>query len=148
MTTANRKSEKGRYTMTDLLSKVSWWRILVASLATYLASFVLTVTGILVYTLFTAWQGSSSEASLEWLSSGLGTWSVPVLTFFAAAWAAHKAELSTAILYGFLVGLLVAIVFGLVFFWPFDLVTLTLFVVVVVVGPLGGLVGRGSGRSA
>lgn len=76
--------------MVNLLSKASWWRIFAACLATYATSLVLTVAGIFVYTLLTAWKGASSEAYLEWLSVGLGTWSVPVLTFFTAAWAAHE----------------------------------------------------------
>ena len=127
--------------MMDLLSKVIWWRILVATMVTYLASFILTVALIVVYTLFTVWQGPSSETSIDWLLGGIGTWSTPVLTFFAAAWAARKAEHSAAILHGLVVGLLVALVFGLVFFWPFDLATLVLFVLMVVAGSLGGVIG-------
>lgn len=125
----------------NLLSKVSWWRILVAIMATYLASFVLTIALILVYTLLAIWRGLSGEAPIDWLSGSVGTWSVPILTFFAAAWAARKEELAVSILHGLLVGLLVALVFGLIFFWPFDLGTLLLFVLMVAAGSLGGPVG-------
>lgn len=133
--------------MTDFLSKVSWWRVLAAVLATYLASFALTIVLTLAYTLFAVWQGPSSEAPVDWLSGGIGTWSVPILTFFAAGWAAHKAELSATVLHGLLISLLVALVFGLIFFWPFDLETLVLFALMVAAGPLGGLVGCRSGVS-
>lgn len=131
--------------MTDLLSKVRWWRVLVAVTATYLTNLALIITLILVYTLSMAWQGPSSEASINWLSSGIGTWSVPVLTLLAAAWAARKTELPLAILHGSLVSLLVALVFGFVFFWPFSLGTLVLFILMIAAGPLGGLVGRATG---
>ncbi len=127
--------------MMDLLSKISWWRVLVATMIAYLASFILTVALILVYTLFTIWQGPSNGTSVDWFSSSVGTWSMPVLTFFAAAWAARKAEHSVAILHGLVVGWLVALVFGLIFFWPFSLATLVLFALMIVAGSLGGVIG-------
>lgn len=138
--------------MMDFLSKVSWWRVLIATMVTYLASFILTVALILVYTLFAIWQEPSNGTSVDWFSGGVGTWSIPVLTFFAAAWAARKAEPPVATLHGLVVGLLVALVFGLIFFWPFNLATLMLFVLMVVSGSLGGVIGAGflkrGGRSS
>ncbi len=129
-----------------LVSNVKWGRVVLASIATHLANVVLVVVVVFVSTILAVGlpvapdQGSINERSAQ-----IGTWGVPVLTVFAAAWVARAVEPRTATLHGVLVGLLVAIIFGLVFFWPFDLTTLVLFALTIGAGWLGGLTGRRGG---
>jgi hypothetical protein len=63
---------------------------------------------------------------------------VPILTLFAAAWAARRLEPATAALHGLLVGLLVAGIFGVLYFAPFDLWGLLLFALMIAAGFAGG----------
>jgi hypothetical protein len=126
-----------------LLSNVKWGRVVRASVATHLANVVLTVVVVFVSTsLAVGLQGTPDQGSIDGRSAQIGTWGVPVLTLFAAAWVARTVEPRTAALHGALVGLLAALIFGLVFFWPFDLATLVLFALMLVAGWLGGLIGR------
>jgi hypothetical protein len=129
--------------MTDLLSKVRWDRVLLAGVATHVANVVVAVLLIVVYTLLAVGpQREPNGGITDPLASQVATWPVPILTLFAAAWAARKAEPATALLHGLLVGFLVAVIFGVLYFAPFDLSGLLLFTLMIVAGLVGGLIGR------
>jgi hypothetical protein len=133
--------------MTDLSSKVRWSRILLAGLVTHVANVVVAVLLIVIYTLLAVGpQREPSGGFTDPLASQVATWPVPILTLFAAAWAARGAEPTTAALYGLLVGFLVAVIFGVLYFWPFSLWGLSLFALVIAAGFLGALVGSLIGR--
>jgi hypothetical protein len=55
------------------------------------------------------------------LASQDATWPVLILTLFAAACAARKVEPATAVLHSMLMGFLVAVIFGVLYFAPFNL---------------------------
>jgi hypothetical protein len=130
--------------MTDLLSKVRWDRVLLASVATHVANVVVAVLLIVVYTLLAVGpQREPSGGITDPLASQVATWPVPILTLFAAARAARKAEPATALLHGLLVGFLVAVIFGVLYYFaPFDLSGLLLFALTIAAGFVGGLIGR------
>jgi hypothetical protein len=132
--------------MTDLLSKVRWGRVLVAGLATHVANVVVAVLLIVIYTLLAVGpQREPSGGITDPLASQVATWPVPILTIFAAAWAARKVKPAAAALHGLLVGFLVAVVFGVLYFGPFALRGLLLFALMILAGFVGGLIGRGGG---
>jgi len=129
--------------MTNLLSKVRWDRVLLAGVATNVANVVVAVLLIVAYTLLAVGPQREPRGGItDPLASQVATWPVPILTLFAAAWAARKAEPATAALHGLLVGLLVAVIFGVLYFAPFDLWGLLLFVLMIAAGLVGGLIGR------
>src|SRR5918994_7497263 len=128
--------------MMALLSKVRWGRILLAGLVTHVANVVVAVLLIVVYMLLAVGpQREPSGGIIDPLASQVATWPVPILTLFAAAWAARRAEPATTALHGLLVGLLVAVIFGVLYFAPFDLWGLLLFALMIAAGLLGALVG-------
>ena len=129
--------------MTDLLSNVRWGRVLLASLATHVANVVVAVLLIVVYTLLAVGpQREPSGGITDPLASQVATWPVPILTLFAAAWAARRAEPAAASLHGLLVGFLVATIFAVLSFGPFNVWGLLLFALMIVAGLVGGLIGR------
>jgi hypothetical protein len=133
--------------MTKLMANVRWGRILLAGLATHVANVVVAVLLIVVYTLLAVGpQREPSGGFTDPLASQVATWPVPILTFFAAAWASRRAEPATAALYGLLVGFLVAVIFGVLYFWPFSVWGLLLFALVIAAGFLGALGGSLIGR--
>jgi hypothetical protein len=122
-----------------LLSDIRWVRVLVAYLAVHLANVVLAALLVTVYTLTASVAQPDPGGGLtEPLAGRAATWPVPVLTFFAAAWAARAASGPAALLNGLLVGLLVAAIFGFLYFWPFSPGTLAPFALVGAAGCLGG----------
>jgi hypothetical protein len=134
---------KGRCEMTDLLSKVRWDRVLLAGVATHVANVVVAVLLIVVYTLLAVGpQREPSGGITDPLASQVATWPVPILTLFAAAWAARRAAPPTAALHGLLVGFLVAVIFAVLYFAPVDLQGLLLFALTIAAGFVGGLIGR------
>jgi hypothetical protein len=129
--------------MTDLLSKVRWGRVLVAGMVTHVANVVVAVPLVVVYTLVAVGpQREPSGGITDSLASQVATWPVPILTLSAAAWVARKVRPETASLHGLLVGLLVAVIFGVIYFGPFDLWGLLLFALMIAAGFVGGLIGR------
>ena len=129
--------------MTDFLSKVRWGRVLLAGLVTHVANVVVAVLLIVVYTLLAVGpQREPSGGITDPLASQVATWPVPILTLFAAAWAARRAEPATAALHGLLVGFFVAVLFSVFYFAPFDLWGLLLFALMIAAGFAGGLIGR------
>jgi hypothetical protein len=129
--------------MTKLMANVRWGRILLAGLATHVANVVVAVLLIVVYTLLAVgFQSEPSGGINDPLASQVATWPVPILTLFAAAWAARKVKPTTAALHGLLVGFLVAVIFGLLYFAPFNLWGLLLFALMIVAGLVGGMIGR------
>ena len=112
---------------------VMWLRVLLAGVAVHVMGIVVSVALIVAYSVATA------GASVDRFAGPLSTWILPVLTLPAAAWAAYGAR--RAAVNGLLVGLLVAGILGLLFFWPNDLKALALFATIIVFGFAGGLVG-------
>jgi hypothetical protein len=129
--------------MTDLLSKVRWVRVLVAGLATHVANVVVAVLLIVAYTLLAVGpQREPSGGITDPLASQVATWPVPILTLFAAAWAARRTAPATAALHGLLVGFLVAIIFAVLYFGLFNLWGLLLFALMIAAGLAGGWIAR------
>lgn len=129
--------------MMALLSKVRWGRVLLAGVVTHVANVVVAVLLIVIYTLLAVGpQRDPSGGITDPLASQVATWPVPILTLFAAVWAARKAEPATAALHGLLVGFLVAVIFGVLYFGPFNLWGLLLFALMIAAGFVGGLLGR------
>jgi small-conductance mechanosensitive channel len=129
--------------MTDLLSNVRWGRVLLASLATHVANVVVAVLLIVVYTLLAVGpQREPSGGITDPLASQVASWPVPILTLFAAAWVARRAEPAAASLHGLLVGFLVATIFAVLSFGPFNVWGLLLFALMIAAGLVGGLIGR------
>jgi hypothetical protein len=129
--------------MTDLLSKIRWGRVLLASLATHIANVVVAVLLIVVYTLLAVgFQRELSGGITDPLASQVATWPVPILTVFAAAWAARKVKPAVAALHGLLVGFFVGVIFAVLYFGPFNVWGLLLFVLMIAAGLVGGLIGR------
>ena len=114
-------------------SDARWLRVLLAGVAVHVMGIVVSVALIVAYSVATA------GASVDRFAGPLSTWILPVLTLPAAAWAAYGAR--RAAVNGLLVGLLVAGILGLLFFWPNDLKALALFATIIVFGFAGGLVG-------
>ena len=112
---------------------VRWLRVLLAGVAVHVMGIVVSVALIVAYSVVTA------GTSVDRFAGPLSTWILPVLTLPAAAWAAYGAR--RAAVNGLLVGLLVAGILGLLFFWPNDLKALALFATIIVFGFAGGLVG-------
>ena len=134
--------------MTDLLSKVRWGRVLLASLATHVANVVVVVLLIVAYTLVAVgFQRELSGGIRDPLASQVATWPVPILTLFAAAWAARKVKPATAVLHGLLVGILVGVIFAVLYFGPFNMWGLLLFALMIAAGLLGALVESLIGRT-
>jgi hypothetical protein len=128
--------------MTDLLTKVRWGRVLVAGLATHVANVVVAVLLIVIYTLLAVGpQREPSGGITDSLASQVATWPVPILTLFAAAWGVRKARPETASLHGLLVGLLVAIIFAILYFGPSGMWGLLLFTLMIMAGFLGASIG-------
>jgi hypothetical protein len=126
--------------MTALLSKVRWGRVLLAGLVTHVANVVVAVLLIVVYTFLAVGpQREPSGGVTDSLASQVATWPVPILTLFAAAWAARRAKPAAAALHGLLVGLLVAVIFGALYFWPFGLWGMLQFAFMIAAGLLGAL---------
>ena len=114
---------------------VRWLRVLLGSVAVHVVGIVVSVTLIVAYSVATA------GGSVGGFAGGLSTWVLPVLTLPAAVWVAYGARREAAAMNGFLVGLLVAGILGLLFFWPNGLRSLALFVVIITSGLAGGLIG-------
>ena len=129
--------------MMPMLSNVRWGRVLLASLVTHVANVVVAVLLIVVYTLLAVgFQSEPSGGINDPLASQVATWPVPILTLFAAAWAARKVKPTTAALHGLLVGFLVTVIFGVLYFGPSNLWALSLFALMIAAGFVGGLIGR------
>jgi hypothetical protein len=132
--------------MSDLLTKIRWGRVLVAGLATHIANVVVAVLLIVIYTLLAAGpQREPSGGITDSLASQVATWPVPILTLFAAAWVVRKVRPETASLHGLLVGLLVAVIFAILYFGPSGMWGLLLFTLMIVAGLLGASVGSLTG---
>ena len=116
---------------------------MLAGSVTHVANVVVAVLLIVVYTLLAVGpQREPSGGMTDPLASQVATWPVPILTLFAAAWTARRAEPATAALHGLLVGFLVAVLFSVFYFAPFDLWGLLLFALMIAAGFAGGLIGR------
>ena len=115
-------------------SDARWLRVLLAGAAVHVVGLVVSVALIAAYSVVTA------GGPVDRFADPLSTWILPVLSLPAAAWVAYGARRAAAI-NGLLVGLLVAGILGLLFFWPNDLRALALFATIIVFGLAGGLVG-------
>ena len=121
--------------MATLSLEIRWLRVLLAGLAVHVVGVVASVAVIVAYSVVTA------GASVDGFAGPLSTWILPVLTLPAAMWVAYGARREAAALNGLLVGLLVAGMLGLLFFWPNDPRSLAIFALIVASGLAGGLAG-------
>ena len=129
--------------MTTLLSDVKWVRVLLAGVATLVVNVVVSVVLIVAYSLLTIGPGGHpNTGSVDWFANLVSTWTLPLLTLLSATWAARGARPRAAAWCGLSIGLLVAGIFGLLFFWPNDLPSLVLFVLTIAAGFAGGVIGR------
>ncbi len=112
---------------------VRWLRVLLAGVAVHVVGVAVSVAFIVAYSVVTA------GASVDSFAGPLSTWILPVLTLPAAVWVASGARRAAA--NGLLVGLLVAGMLGLLFFWPDDPGSLALFALIIASGLAGGLIG-------
>jgi hypothetical protein len=85
-------------------------------------------------------QGHPDGGSVDRFAGLFSTWPMPVLTLVAAIWAARGTRPGMTVWRGHAVGVLVAGIFGLLFFWPNGLQSLALFVPTVVAGFVGGVI--------
>ena len=129
--------------MTTQLSDVKWVRVLLAGVATHVVNVVVSVVLIVAYSLLAIGPGGPPDGdSVNRFVSWVSTWPLPLLTLLSATWAARGARPGAAAWYGLSIGLLVAGLFGLLFFWPNDLPSLALFVLTIAAGYVGGVIGR------
>ena len=129
--------------MTTLLLDVKWVRVLLAGVATHVVNVVLSVVLIVAYSLLTISPAESADTdSVDRFAGWVSTWTIPLLTLLSATWAARAARPPAAVWYGLSVGLLVAGIFGLLFFWPNDMPSLALFAFTIAAGFVGGVIGR------
>ncbi len=112
---------------------VRWLRVLLAGVAVHVVGVAVSVAFIVAYSVVTA------GASVDRFAGPLSTLVLPVLTLPAAVWVAFGARRAAA--NGLLVGLLVAGMLGLLFFWPDDPRSLALFALIIASGLAGGLIG-------
>jgi hypothetical protein len=125
------------------LSDVKWVRVLLAGVATHVVNVVLSVVLIVAYSLLTIDPvGPPDGGSVDRFAGWVSTWTMPLVTLLSATWAARGARPPAAAWYGLSVGLLVAGIFGLLFFWPNDMPSLALFVFTIAAGFVGGVIGR------
>jgi hypothetical protein len=129
--------------VTMQLSDVKWVRVLLAGVATHVVNVVVSVVLIVAYSLLAIGPGGPPDGdSLNRFASWVSTWTLPLLTLLSATWAARGARPGAAAWYGLSIGLLVAGIYGLLFFWPNDLPSLALFVLTIAAGYVGGVIGR------
>ena len=125
------------------LSDVMWVRVLLAGVATHVVNIVLSVVLIVAYALLAIGPGSPPDGdSVDRFAGWVSTWTIPLLTLLSATWAARGARPGAAAFYGLSIGLLVAGIFGLLFFWPNDLPSLVLFAFTIAAGFVGGVIGQ------
>jgi hypothetical protein len=110
-------------------------RVLLAAVAVHLAGIALPVVFVPVFAIL-AGGGFAGEFAVL-----ISTWTLPVVTLPAAIWVARGGPQETAVLNGLLVGLLVAGLQAVLFFWPNDVRSVALFALIVAAGLAGGLVG-------
>ena len=108
---------------------------MLASVAVHIAGVIVLVVLITIYAIL------AGGGSVDGFAGLVSSWVLPILTLPAAVWVARGARREAAVLNGLLVGLLVAGILGLLFFWPNDLRSIALFALVVVAGVAGGLFG-------
>jgi hypothetical protein len=124
-------------------SDVTWVRVLLAGVATHVVNIVLSVVLIVAYSLLTIDPGGPPDGgSVDRFAGWVSTWTMPLVTLLSATWAARGARPPAAAWYGLSVGLLVAGIFGLLFFWPNDMPSLALFAFTIAAGFVGGVIGR------
>jgi hypothetical protein len=129
--------------VTSLLLDLKWVRVLLAGVATHVVNVVLSVVLIVAYSLLTISPAESADTdSVDRFAGWVSTWTIPLLTLLSATWAARAARPPAAVWYGLSVGLLVAGIFGLLFFWPNDMPSLALFAFTIAAGFVGGVIGR------
>jgi hypothetical protein len=137
------KPKERRSRMAISLSDVRWIRVLLAVAAVHVANVVVSVVLIVAYSLLAGGpQGAQDGGSMDRFAALFSTWTVPVLTLPSAFWAARAARPYLAIWHGLAVGVLVAGVFGVLFYWPNDPSSAALFVLTIAAGLVGGVIGR------
>ena len=116
------------------VSGIRWVRALLAAVAVHVAGIVVPVVAIVAYSAATA------GASVEGFAGPLFSWVLPVLTLPAAVWVARGGTAKAAVPNGLLVGGLVAGALGLLFYWPTDPRSVTIFALIIAAGLVGGAI--------
>jgi putative membrane protein (TIGR04086 family) len=125
------------------LSRVHWALVMKTAILVYIVTFILGVALSFPLLAFLNWVHLSSQ-SVFLVSSLISAFVVFVVTGYGALWVARRVE-SAALVHGLLVGLLVALislVLDVLFIRAMKLMGLGLYVLMVVTGLLGGVVGN------
>ena len=124
------------------LSRLHWGLVVKAAVVIYIATFILGLALSFPLLAVLDWSGLDSDRAVQ-AASLISALFVFVVTGYGALWVARRVE-SAALLHGFLVGLLVALLsllLDLLFIRAIELVGLSLYVLMVTAGLLGGLLG-------
>jgi hypothetical protein len=117
--------------------------VLLAGVATLVVNVVVSVVLSVAYSLLTIGPGGyPGTGSMDWFANLVSIWTLSLLTLLSATWAARGARPKAAAWYGLSIGLLVAGIYGLLYFWSSDLPSLALFVLTIASGFAGGVIGR------
>jgi hypothetical protein len=137
-------------TKTDYsLSTVRWLRVLGAAVAVIALSFLVLTGVVTVYSFILAFQarGSPDQAAISQFGRSVSRWLIPLsemtFTLLAAAVVARKTD-KAGLLHGLLVGIAVGlldVIVTLTFHGRLDFLKLSLVLIIVGLGWLGGLVG-------
>jgi putative membrane protein (TIGR04086 family) len=125
------------------LSRVHWALVVKTAVVVYIITFILGVAVSLPLLAFLNWIRLSSQSTLL-ASSLISAFVVFVVTGYGALWVARRVE-RAALVHGVLVGLLVALlslVLDVLFIRAVKLIGLSLYVLMVAAGLLGGGVAR------
>jgi len=128
--------------MKTRLSQVHWDLVLKAGVLLYILTFILGLGLSLFLPAFLNWGHLDPHSAFQAISL-ITVLLVIVVTGYGALWVARKVE-RAALLHGFLVGLVVALIsflLDLVFSRQINLVGLVLYVLMVAAGLLGGVLG-------
>jgi putative membrane protein (TIGR04086 family) len=125
------------------LARVRWNVIVKTAVVVYIATFILGLALSFPLLAVLDWSGLDSDRAVQ-ASSLISALFVFVVTGYGALWVARRVE-RAALLHGFLVGLVVALIsllLDLVFIRAIAPVGLGLYALMVAAGVLGGVVGR------
>jgi putative membrane protein (TIGR04086 family) len=126
------------------LSRLHWGLVVKAAVVIYIATFILGLAVSFPLLAFLNWARLDSQ-SAALASSLISAFFVFVVTGYGALWVARRVE-REALLHGFLIGLVVALislVLDVLFIRAVELVGLVLYVLMVAAGLLGGVLASG-----
>jgi putative membrane protein (TIGR04086 family) len=122
---------------------VHWDLVLKTAVLVYIVTFILGLALSVPLLAFLSWSHMDSQSAFQ-ASSLITALFVIIVTGCGALWVARRVE-SAALVHGFLVGLVVALIsllLDLLFIRAIELLGLGLYVLMVAAGLLGGVLGR------